>query len=729
MRPIQKVFWNLALATVCASVGWASGCGDTTLAVTDGYPTDDDIEAFGSQGGTSGGELPFGDGDTPGQPGMGETGVSDGAGASIEVETPTPGELITDEAVTVSGSASEVDAVTVNGQRVPVEAGRFEAQIPLTSEGPQPLTIQGGELPPLQIPVVVDWTPPIIQISSPSRGAFLVAGQDSAIQVQGQAVDIGAGVREVLVNGAPVSVGADGSFSVAVTPQLGLNTVEVIATDEANRRDETFRSAMFGSYAPWGQPAYDAISGRILAAAIDVIEQAVSNGLASGVADDLINQNAPNNGDDFRIRYVRYGRIELELTPQQGYFDTVIRLYNLEIGVEVEQRLLFFDVTVDGEVSSNPAELRTKLYLTLNQQGGLEAELRDNQVALRDFDLDLEGLLDLFGELFEGLVREFAEDALLDVLNELVLGELLAPDALNQTIDLFGKQADLRIMLTQFTIQPAGIVFAADSDVSVEADPSIPQAPGVYTTAGAVPDNAGQTQHMRISVADDFINTLLFNVWRSGGLNLDVADAVGGDSGDMGDGGGGGGLDGLELNAGTFALLAGDELLEHASPDTPVGIQINALMPPLASIRPPEQGVLNVGIGDMIMTFTLEPEGQDPIPWAQLAVNLDMNIRLTNAEGEFDLGFTVGSRAELLEEPLFDLDDNTLETVVEGLMAALPDLALGGEEGGDLLGDLFGGGEEGGIPLDGLDVRNLNIVPDGEGKDFMSIYLDLAMGQ
>ncbi|MEO1273494.1 MAG: hypothetical protein AAFX99_35870, partial [Myxococcota bacterium] len=491
----------------------SSGCGDATLAVTDGYPTDDELEALAQGDGDTaasnqGGETAGEGGLTSGQPGMpGTSNGHVGEPVAIQVEMPQPGALVGSETVTVTGSATALDQITVNGLLVSVNEGRFEASIGLTAEGPQSITVQGAETM-VTVPIVVDWTPPTITLNTPARGLFLHADSTQTIAVEGQAVDALSRVRELWVNGQPVPVEPDGSFTTELTPEVGLNTVEVIAADDAGHRHETFRSAIYGTYAPWGQPIADTVFGSMQASALDVLEQSLNATLSMGLVDDVVDQNAPGDGDDFRIRYVRYGRLEIELTPQQGYFDTVIRLYDLDIGVEVVQRILFFDVTTDGQITANPAELRTKLYLTLTPQGGLDAQLRDNAVALRNFDLDLDGLLDLFGELFEGLVREFTEDALLDVLDQTVLGELVAPDGLNQTIDLFGQEAELLMGLTAFQIQPTGLVFATNSNILSQADPSVPQGPGVLTTPSIPPALSGpQSHNMRLSIADDLINT------------------------------------------------------------------------------------------------------------------------------------------------------------------------------------------------------------------------------
>ncbi|RII26812.1 MAG: hypothetical protein CXR31_10435 [Geobacter sp.] len=85
-----------------------------------------------------------------------------------------------------------------------------------------------------------------LTVSALADGTYTNNG---TLNISGSAIDT-AGIQSVTVNGQPVTVNADGSFSYAMTLQAGANTVTVIATDNAGTQKTDTRTITFDPAAP-----------------------------------------------------------------------------------------------------------------------------------------------------------------------------------------------------------------------------------------------------------------------------------------------------------------------------------------------------------------------------------------------------------------------------------------------------------------------------------------------
>jgi hypothetical protein len=603
----------------------------------------------------------------------------------------------------VQGTTEGVDVVSVNNQIVEVDgAGAFSITVQV-EEGDQLVAVEAEGLPTVFVPVVVDTQGPIIHLKSPQRGAFQIAGQQDRIVVHGSVMDAVTSVESVRINEEVFRVAADGTFSAEIAPHRGANLIIVEATDAVGHTSSTTRGVVYGDFADWGEPAKDGIHARLGVDSLGVLEEAFADALAGSFSGDLI---PADQGGEFRVTGMSYEDIVLDLVPQLGYFDATIFIYDLRIEVETEQTIVFIPVTITGQIKVNPAEIRTRLYIAANGRGGLDVRLEGGDVELHNFDLDLDGLAGLIDGLIEGMVEDLARDMFRQAISDLDTGDLLGAGGLSVPMEIAGRTGSLDLLLTRFDIDPQGLTFSADTGLNLPPDPQVRPSPGTLKTPGVAPGNARMDRMIRFSLADDFVNGLLGNLWRAGALHVaDIGEALGGEGGE-------GGI-GLELNASTFALLVGADVLDYAPADTPVAISIEPLLPPVARIGGPDGETMQVIIADMMIGFSLKPADGPPIHFATMALALDLRIDVAFVDGELDLSVTVDVVADLADEPLFDIGDEQFETVVAALFGQLPNL-LG--EGG--LGGLLGGGDTAG----GGELVNTDVRIDG---DFLSFYTDV----
>jgi len=96
------------------------------------------------------------------------------------------------------------------------------------------------------VSVAGDTTKPTLTISALADGAYT---NKSTLNVSGIATDDDA-IKTVTVNDQPVTVNADGSFSTALVLTAGVNTVTVVATDNAGNQQTDSRSITYDPTAP-----------------------------------------------------------------------------------------------------------------------------------------------------------------------------------------------------------------------------------------------------------------------------------------------------------------------------------------------------------------------------------------------------------------------------------------------------------------------------------------------
>lgn len=93
----------------------------------------------------------------------------------------------------------------------------------------------------------VDTVPPVLNLTAPANG---LVTKNAACAVSGNTNDLTSSPVTLKVNGATVTVNADGAFSTSVTLVEGSNTITVVATDSAGKSTTITRTVMLDTKAP-----------------------------------------------------------------------------------------------------------------------------------------------------------------------------------------------------------------------------------------------------------------------------------------------------------------------------------------------------------------------------------------------------------------------------------------------------------------------------------------------
>ena len=212
-------------------------------------------------GGAFEGEIPLADGttltatatDAAGNVGSAvRTVVRDTEPPVVAFTSPAADAATSGATLAVAGTVDDASpvTVTVNGVAMTVEGRVFRGEVPLATEGRITLIAVATDAPgnraEARVGIVRDATAPVLVVTAPTDGSVVRAPQ---VVLSGTVSD--AGAVTLTLNGAPVPVAADGSWTASATlAAQGDNTLALVATDAAGNRTETSRTVVLDSEAP-----------------------------------------------------------------------------------------------------------------------------------------------------------------------------------------------------------------------------------------------------------------------------------------------------------------------------------------------------------------------------------------------------------------------------------------------------------------------------------------------
>ena len=568
----------------------------------------------------------------------------------LRLDQPRAGDILSSQQVTVSGIHVTSTEVMINGMQVPVTSQRFSITLTL-EEGSQLITVSGGE-DQVDVNVLVDATPPQVSLIEPFFGTHIDSTRESLVTIIGQAVDSLSGIEKVLVNGQEVQLESNGRFQYTYEPEVGLNRPLIIATDRAGHEQSTSRGFLFGRFNPWESQLGRSVKAELKQTGFAVIEGALEQAVLNGLIDDLLSENLLES-EDIKITEIIYQDVDIQLSPQSGYIRAEISLTDLKV---------FFELTTPstrGDVLISPARLSANLYLTPRPDGTLDAQLRDREVSLENLNARVDnGLLDAALSFVEGYVSDLAERALLAVLDEVLINELISSSLFSPTINVLDVELQLRALIQEFTVEPSGAVLEAG--LQMTDLPVINQSLGYLS----LPDTQPAPPLMYQASLDLDLNAfhLIFShLWYGGLLNQTLNDLID-DAPST--------LAGVLLNGFTDG-----KLLELMGPTETVVVRLRPSLPPIARFDQTRRDVLFVDLVDLMIDFTT-PTGQI---WFTGGFDLTAEIKPTIINNELSLQVAVSSSGRSLDEPIFPVKSKELIQVMINLIQDLPNQL--GDEG------------------------------------------------
>lgn len=504
---------------------------------------------------------------------------------TVTLDEPVEGALLNSREVIVrgrlTGGAASVD---VNGTEVrPSDDGTFKITVELAS-GLQTITAKAGDATDV-VRVTIDPHPPRLVVTHPPRGTYHL---EAEVPLRFTATDESALSRVTYLDrDVPPSLGPD--FELPIMLVDGLNLMRLSATDVAGNEARESVAVLHGPTREPEAPVDGAFRLRLGPRGLVALGRRAAS-LLDARDLSLLLPEAPLMfaGIEVTIADVRHARrSSLELTPDGDRLSVTLTLSEVAVDVDLKINGVHHPITAIADT------LQVVGFIVPNVvDGRLETSLFDLSVELTNLQVDLVGLPE-FGA--PGGPESAFEGALESVTQRLA-GDLL-PSAINEAlggidttlpVTLLGVALEIVVKPETIVVSPLGLSLRASGAVRLLNPPvgtaSVPGPLGEPSGWDGVPE----TEDAAIAIDDDFVNLLVYQLYRSGEL-LPVLDSAF-----------------FARNAGAGDLLASlaASITGTAAPDlvagTPVAMDLSAPLPPVIRVLPALSGAgLSVGLGDV----------------------------------------------------------------------------------------------------------------------------------
>jgi hypothetical protein len=344
------------------------------------------------------------------------------------------------------------------------------------------------------------------------------------------------GLTDVTVNGDPVQV--DGNLWTAdVTVPRGITTFEVSGLDQTGHRKFLRQSVLAGEFGGFDATVDQGVGIRVNQGGLDA-----AGDLVAGLVDPVEIANLlPSLNPVYQDSYGVFGLDAVDITadlqslwfdppqiilrPGAGEVEILVTLPNLSVVVPTYGQVVGVDFDEDLTLTADAAVIHGYLELGA-KNGALTADLVDPTVNLQGFTFDtslLPGPVEdwLLGDTVQAQI----EDLLVTQISTMVpslLDDQLSALSIAFSTDLMGKTLDLSASFDTVSIDQDGILLETDVDLGVEgAAPKDSQ--GWLTSGEGKKPRPSTGPDLAIQLADDVVNKLLHDLWRSGMMDLKLS--------------------------------------------------------------------------------------------------------------------------------------------------------------------------------------------------------------
>ncbi|MBA3392618.1 MAG: hypothetical protein H0T89_08240 [Deltaproteobacteria bacterium] len=494
--------------------------------------------------------------------------------------------------------------------------------------------MEDGTSTPESEPVPDDEQPAIpldsaLEFSSPQRGAFIRASTGPTVEVAGKVSD--AVGRPLTINGTPVTYAADGTFRTLVMPKIGTNVIIAKLGDDGASAQRSF---VYGRFVAATESVPSAVALRVNASGFDdgnadlddlstVAEEALAARNVMTLFPSSFNVSAPVVGT-LRVSLPTRsaGRPNVRLAPRTGGVTGAVSLPSVYVKFDVAFNCLFTTCHVTGNVTSTRADLSLPVSIAV-ANGTLSAAGGSVGLTLVGFDYDIDGSL---GGLAETVINFFIPDVRQRLESFLraqiakalpadvgvTLSQLSVPTSLTMPAPLSGRvNFAQRFDAASFSSTGGTIAAAVRASATfASGDPGL-AAPGWLAVDSPV-GTYRTTPAFGVSIANDFMNQILFAVWGQGSFDVDLPA-----------------LDGTSTPGGTLGP-----------------VETKALTPPVVVGA---QGALTIGVGDFMVTTTLDGEPFELV--ASLTSSLEVSLLTASSTARLELVGTPTFVVEVLKAP------------------------------------------------------------------------------
>jgi len=437
----------------------------------------------------------------------------------------------------VTWSADPPDGVVFGGDSVAFgEEGLFD------------ITVELDGLSDTEGPVTVDSNGPLIIIDSPERGDYLT---DSDVTVTGSVTDGVTGVASAELNGEPLTLEADGSFSAEVRMYEGVRFVEIIAVDNDSNSADLLMSVMndgAGEYLGDGYNIDDMIDAFVSPDGLTALADLTATALDLDAIEDGLMAANPIASSDFSSICFGFGDAYLDINIDGlDYSDFTVGMRGatdkLVVDITIDDLIIYLDgnyafcasdSALDSELTADSAEIRIQLDVAVTSRGRVEVSVLETSVTLDNFEADFSGLntlvdvLETLGLDLETIIQDILVEELQAAVEADVppmIEDILEDFSIEQSIDLITASATMEAGLSDIGITTDGMELMMQGTVRPDStNPDIPEVPGFLSAISAHPSFSGASD-LELALSLDTINAILHSAWQAGAFSLTLDES------------------------------------------------------------------------------------------------------------------------------------------------------------------------------------------------------------
>jgi hypothetical protein len=524
---------------------------------------------------------------------------------------------------------------------------------------------EGGNTGPVVVPP--GGTKLQLAIDKPARGATL--NGPTAVNIEGQ---VTGKVKDLTINGTPITAAADGSFTATVEASYGMNLLIVegvdgdgvkqrlvqsfyysgrwLEPDPANPAGKLINDAVVG----WlGQPIFDHSDPKRIDIANVVQRLLAGIDVASMVpSSQRIDNVAGCDHADIKISNFAVNPAVVSLSTTADGIQVKVTFTALSANVKADLDGKWYNpachIGVKGKVKASVIEVKTKLDAWV-EGGQLKAKAKQTTAQVHGFNIDISGI---WGFLTNWLVNKFEDDIEKDLEKQIaseldkqmgpVLAKGLADLSFNEKIEAppiipGANEAKVAVQLVSrlrtLDTVTGGIRYTLGGTAVNKKPVGMPKSKGAIGYAGCA--GAGKALAFReagkhplqLGVSDDLINQMLYSFHQGGLLRAQLTQEA------------------LEKELGGKGI-------------TDLEGSVEALLPPI--LNSCEQGKPVLQIGDLRVKLKFNMIGMAVEMEVHAALEVPVKLKLAQAGGgKQRLHLSFDADKAKLEVESKDLSDGT----------------------------------------------------------------------
>lgn len=465
--------------------------------------------------------------------------------------------------------------------------------------------------------------------------------------------------------------------------------------------------------------AYDiAVEGLYADIAIGDLSLVPATGALNLVADAVVTVNSPGDAAVLDIFAELFGLDVIDDTC-----DLYVNPINLDLSAVIGMELVVDPAGIDVDGDGTPDTKRLDVTIppatwSWDAQG---EDIQFTNCGLADVINTVNDVTNFFGFNLYDLILDLVEPQIDTAINDLpatlepLLEDTFASLTISQEIDLLGEPLALTLWPESLQLQADGMRIGLASVTDVKMAPCVAKygitesastaspLPAIGVTPAGIPFPA----HAVALIDDDFVNQVLFGVWSSGVLCLDLANT---DVIDLP----------IPIDTGLLNALSDDAFVDLFPVTSPLALVLAPRKPPVMVKEGPND--VNVRLDELGVGMFVEIDGRRTrLVNLDLAADAGIDLPFDTATGTLALAVNLPPGAIVPTVTYNEFAPEANEDIEEGFGGIIDSVV------GILLGDLLGGLSFPIPSFEGIGVTDLAVAAAGPNGDHVGAFVSTGV--